>query len=60
MPFGITEDVVRDDRLPFEKHGTRNKLSTILKKEFGTEEGAENFFAFDKEHGIEYQPQSIF
>lgn len=42
------------------KHGTRNKLSTILKKEFGREEGMDGFFLFCKEHGIEYQPQSIF
>lgn len=42
------------------KHGTRNKLSTILKKEFGREEGMDGFFLFCKEHGIEYQTQSIF
>ena len=38
------------------KHGTRNKLSTILKKAFGREEGLEDFFLLCKEHGIEYQP----
>ena len=42
------------------KHGTRNKLSTILKKEFSREDGAENFLAFCREHGISYQPISIF
>ena len=36
------------------KNGTRNKLSTVFKKEFGSEAGAESFVAFCKDHGIEY------
>ena len=42
------------------KHGIRNKLSTILKKELGKEDGAEPFFAFCREYNIQYQPLRIF
>ena len=42
------------------KNGTRNKLSTVFKKEFGTEKGAESFIAFCKDHGIEYTPLRVF
>ena len=37
------------------KHGTRNKLSTILKNEFGSEEGARSFIEFCKDHHVDFQ-----
>ena len=37
------------------KHGTRNKLSTIFKKEFGSEDGAKNFIEFTEEHHVEFK-----
>lgn len=42
------------------KNGTRNKLSTVFKKEFGFDGGAESFVAFCKDHGIEYTPLRVF
>ena len=36
------------------KNGTRNKLSTILKKEFGNENGVELFLNYCKEYQIEF------
>ena len=36
------------------KNGTRNKLSTVFKKEFGTEDGIENFIAFCKDHVVQF------
>lgn len=41
------------------KNGTRNKLSTVFKKEFGTEAGAESFATFCKDHSIEYTPLRV-
>lgn len=37
------------------EYSTRNKLSTIFKKEFGTEDGAMRFIKFCEEHGVEFQ-----
>ena len=37
------------------KHGIRNKLSTILKKEFGHEDGVQKFIDYCKECGIVFQ-----
>lgn len=36
------------------KNGTRNKLSTVFKKEFGFDGGAETFIAFCKDHHISF------
>lgn len=41
------------------RNGTRNKLSTIFKKEFGDENGAMRFIEFCKEHFIEFQVLSV-
>lgn len=41
------------------KHGTRNKLSTVLKKEFGSEDGVYRFIDFCKECGVEFQVCSM-
>lgn len=40
-------------------HGTRNKLSTILRKEFSTEDGAKHFIKFCEEHSVEFQPLRV-
>lgn len=37
------------------KHGIRNKLSTVLKKEFGHEDGVQKFIDYCKECGIVFQ-----
>ena len=37
------------------KHGIRNKLSTILKKEFGGENSTEDFMAFCASIGVQVQ-----
>ena len=42
------------------KNGTRTKLSTVFKKEFGTEAGAKSFIAFCKDHNVEYTPLRVF
>ena len=41
------------------RNGTRNKLSTIFKKEFGDENGAMRFIEFCEEHFIEFQVLSV-
>lgn len=40
-------------------HGTRNKLSTILRKEFSAEDGAKHFIKFCEEHSVEFQPLRV-
>lgn len=41
------------------KHGTRNKLTTILKKEFGSDSGSVLFEEFCKSNNLEYKFTSI-
>ena len=41
------------------KNGTRNKLSTIFKKEFGSDDGAEKFIGFCKEYSIDFTPLRV-
>lgn len=41
------------------KNGTRNKLSTIFKNEFGNEDGAMSFIEFCKEHYVEFQALNV-
>ena len=41
------------------RHGTRNKLSTIFKKEFGTGDGADQFINFCEKHNVDFQALNV-